>query len=138
MALSANAPRTYEAQEEPSFNDLQQKGSTTIYEGAAVGDSSRYDRGLVAGDQFQGFADRQSVNSGADGTVNVRVRQRGVIQLAVTGVTAVTDEGSSVYASADGTFTLTASGNSAVGKIKRWVTSTTCLVYFEAASVRSI
>lgn len=137
--LAANKPRTYEAQEEPSFNDLPAVASDIIYEGAAVGDSSGNGRPLVGGDAFQGFADRQCDNSaGAAGAKNVRLRQRGVIIVPVTGVTAITDEGSTVYATDDDTFTLTASGASAIGKIIRRISGTTCAVYFEAAAKRSI
>lgn len=136
MALSADTPRAYELGD---MNDLPVKASTKIYEGAAVGLSSGYARGLVAGDDFQGFATKQADNSsGADAAINVRVKKKGAIELAVTGVTGVTDVGSTVYASEDGTFTLTSSGNSAIGKIIRHVSSTTVVVAFEAVAERSV
>jgi len=136
MALSADTPRAYELGD---MNDLPVLASTTIYEGAAVGLSSGYARGLVAGDSFQGFATKKADNSsGANAAINVRVKRKGTIQIPVTGVTAVTDVGSTVYASADGTFTLTASGNSAIGKIIRYVTSTTVVVAFEGVAERSV
>ena len=136
MALTQNTPRAYE---EGFMNDLPVKASSKIYEGSLVGKSSGYARALVAGDVFMGIAARGADNSaGANGDINVRVRKNGTIQVAVTGVTAVTDEGATVYASDDGTFTLSSTGNSVVGKIIRWVSGTTCVVYFEAASVRSI
>lgn len=137
--LAANKQRAYEAQEEPSINDLPAVNADIIYEGAAVGDSSGYARPLVGGDAFQGFADRKCDNSaGAAGAKNVRLRQRGAVVLTVTGASAVTDEGSTVYATDDDTFTLTASGGSSIGKVKRWISGTSCVVYFEAASLRSI
>ncbi len=137
--LAKNSPRIYDAQEEPSFNDLPAVASDIIYEGAAVGDSSGNGRPLVAADTFQGFADRKCDNSaGAAGDKKIHVRQRGVITLSVTGVTGVSDEGSTVYATDDDTFTLTASGASAIGKVKRFVSGTTVEVYFESASLRSI
>lgn len=137
--LAKNTPRAYEVGHEDDYNDLPAVATDIIYEGAAVGDSSGYARPLVAADAFGGFATRQADNSsGSAGAINVRVRQVGVVTLAVTGVTGVTDEGSTVYASDDDTFTLTASGNSSIGKIVRWVSGTTCQVYFEAASRRSI
>lgn len=138
--LAANKARAYEAQEEPSINDLPVVATDIIYEGAAVGDNgSGISRPLVAGDVFQGFADRKCDNSaGAASAKNVRVRQRGAVVLAVTGVSSAADEHETVYATDDDTFTLTASGGSSIGKVKRWITSTSCVVYFEGASLRSI
>lgn len=136
MALTQDTPRAYELGD---INDLPVKASTKIYEGAAVGLNSGYARGLVAGDEFQGFATKQADNSdGSNGTINVRVRRKGLISLPVTGVTAVTDVGSTVYASADGTFTLSSTSNSAIGKIVRYVSSTTVIVKFEGVADRSI
>jgi hypothetical protein len=136
MALTQDTPRAYELGD---MNDLPVKASTTIYEGAAVGLDSGYARGLVAGDTFQGFATKQADNSDGDaGAINVRVKRKGLASLAVTGVTAVTDVGSTVYASADGTFTLSSTSNSSIGKIVRWVSGTTCIVAFEGAGDRSI
>lgn len=134
--LAADSPRDYELGD---FNELPVVASDIIYEGAAVGDSSGNARPLVAADPFQGFADRKADNStGAAGDINVRVRQKGFIPLPVVGVTGIADEGSTVYASDDDTFTLTATANSTVGKVARFISGTTVLVYFEAAALRSI
>lgn len=135
--LADNKPRAYETGE---FNDLPVIASDIIYEGAAVGENgSGYFRPLVAGDNFAGFAVRKADNSsGVAGAKNVKVRQKGKIELAVTGVTGVTDEGSTVYASDDNTFTLSSTNNSAIGKIIRHISGTTVLVEFEAVSCRSI
>lgn len=135
--LAKNSPRKFELGNE---NDLPVIASDIIYEGAYVGENgSGYFRPLQGGDPFAGIATRKADNSsGSAGDINVPVRQRGRIQAAVTGVTAVTDEGSAVYATDDDTLTLTASGGSAVGKIVRWISGTTCIIEFEAASVRSI
>lgn len=120
--------------------DLPVVAADIIYEGAAVGENGAgYFRPLVAGDPFAGFADRRCDNSaGAAGAERVRVRYRGRTILSVVGVTAVTDEGATVYASDDDTFTLTSTDNSAIGKITRYISGTTVEVYFEAASVRSL
>lgn len=135
--LAANKPRDYEIGD---FNELPMIASDIIYEGAAVGDNgSGLARPLVAGDPLLGFAQRQADNSaGAASAINVLVRQRGEIVLTVTGVASADDVGATVYASDDDTFTLTASTNTAIGKVARWITSTTCVVYFEAVQVRSI
>ena len=121
MALSADAPRTYEL---GKINELPVAASTTIYEGAAVGDNaSGYARGLVAGDPFRGIAESQADNSaGSAGDINVRCITDGLVYLAVTSV-AITDVGANVYASADGTFLLTAGSNSLIGKVYRYVSS---------------
>jgi hypothetical protein len=138
--LAVNTPRTYESQEPPSFNDIPMVASDIIYEGAAVGDNgSGIARPLVTTDPFLGFADRKCDNSaGAASDKAVRVRQRGCIVLDVTGVSSAAQEHDTVYATDDNTFTLTASGASAIGKVKRWISSTKCVVYFEALSVRSV
>lgn len=120
--------------------DLPAIAADIIYEGAAVGENGAgYFRPLVAADPFAGFADRTCDNSaGAAGAALVRVRFRGRTILSVVGVTAVTDEGSTVYASDDDTFTLTATGNTPIGKVTRYISGTTVEVYFESASVRSL
>jgi len=134
--LALNKPRAYE---EGEFNDLPAIVTDIIYEGSAVGLSSGYARPLVAGDAFQGFAVKKCDNSaGAAGDKNVRVRKVGEIEIDVTGVTGVTDVGSTVYASDDDTFTLASTSNSSIGKIVRYVSGTTVVVHFEAAGKRSI
>jgi hypothetical protein len=136
--LAINKPRAFETGD---FNDLPVIAADIIYEGAAVGESSTTGtfRPLVAGDTFAGFAVRQCDNSaGAASAKKVKVQQVGRAHLPITGVTGITDEGSTVYASDDDTFTLSSTGNSAIGKIIRHVTSTTCVVAFEAATRRSI
>jgi len=138
--LSADNPRVFETGHDNHINELPVIASDIIYLGAAVGEnSSGYFRPLSGGDNFEGFAIAQVDNSsGSAGDKNVKVYQRGVVTLSVTGVTAVTDEGSTVYASDDDTFTTTASGASAIGKIIRFVSGTTVQVLFESTSVRSI
>jgi hypothetical protein len=128
MSLSVDTPRAYELGE---MNALPVKASTKIFEGAAVGLASGYARGLVAGDQFQGFAVQQADNSAVavDGAINVNIRESGKMEITLTGV-AVTDVGSKVYMSADGTFTLTSSGNSLVGHVHRYVAANTCILKF--------
>lgn len=130
MALAADTPRVYELGD---INSVPVKASTTIYEGAAVGLTSGYARGLVAGDDFVGFAERQADNSAVatDGAINCRVISKGLAELTITGV-AVTDVGQPVYASADGTFTLTQGSNSYIGNVYRYVTTNTAIVAFIA------
>lgn len=135
--LAADKARSFE------LGDIQQLpmiAADIIYEGAAVGDNaSGLARPLVAADPFLGFAERTADNSaGAASALKVRVRTRGQVQLAVTGVASAADVSETVYASDDDTFTLTAGSNTAIGKVSRWVSGTTCIVAFEALPFRSL
>lgn len=136
VTLATDKPRAFE---HADFNEIPVVATDIIYEGAAVGlDGSGNARPLVAGDQFVGFAESKVDNSaGAAGDKNVRVRERGKIELSVTGVTAATDVGDSVYASDDDTFTLTPSTNSRIGKVHRFVSGTTVVVKFQAQKLAS-
>jgi len=138
--LAADKFRTYEIHGSEFDTDLPVIASDIIYEGAAVGENgSGYFRPLVAADTFSGFALTQANNaSGAAGATNVHVRAKGVAVLNVVGVTAVTDEGSTVYASDDDTFTLTSGSNSTIGKIIRHISGTQVAVAFESVSLRSL
>jgi hypothetical protein len=138
--LAADKNRTYAVHGNEFDTDLPVIASDIIYLGAAVGENgSGYFRPLVAADPFAGFALMRCDNaSGAAGAKNVHVRSKGVAVLSVTGVTAVTDEGSTVYASDDDTFTLTSTSNTAIGKVVRYISGTQVEVAFESVSLRSI
>jgi hypothetical protein len=130
--LAKDTPRDYDIGD---VNDLPVIASDIIYEGAAVGENaSGYSRPLVAGDPFQGFALRQADNSsGSAGDINVRLQSSGKCRLTVAGATAITaNDFPPVYASDDGTFTLTAGSNTLIGNIHRWIASTDCIVSFYA------
>ena len=129
--LAANKPRALEIGDR---NEFPVVASDIIYEGAFVGASSGNARPLVAGDSFMGVAEAKVDNSsGSAGDKTVRVIERGKAELTVVGVTGITDLGSSVYASDDDTFTLTATGNSLIGTVARHVSGTTAVVAFKAA-----
>ena len=143
MALSADLKRVFEFNENMLADDIPMvAGAATIYEGSAVGESASTGnaRALVAGDTFLGFSIAQRVQAAgaAIGAENARVYRKGTVKLAVTGVTGDDDLNAAVYASDDGTFTLSSTGNSSIGKVGRWISGTTCMVRFEAESVRSI
>lgn len=129
--LATDKPRAFELGEQ---NDLPVIAADIIYEGAAVGDNgSGYARPLVAGDPFRGFAVVKADNAaGSAGDVLVKVRQKGQIELAI-GSLAITDVGKAVYASDDDTFTLTATSNSYVGRVKRFVSTGVGVVEFDAS-----
>jgi hypothetical protein len=135
--LATDKPREYSNEVDPLPEALPVIASDIIYEGAAVGaNTSGHMRPLVSGDFFRGFAERQADNSAGSATdINVKHTRRGIVQLTVTGASAATDAGLPVYATDDDTFTLTPTG-SRIGTVAKWITSTTCLVLFEAQQLQ--
>jgi hypothetical protein len=123
--------RHYEA--EPSFGEYPVKAATKIFEGIFVGDDGAgASRGLVAGDPFKGMSLRQADNLlGLVGAANVKVRRSGFVKIAVAGLV-VTDEGADVYASDDNTATLTASTNTRIGYVDRFISAGIGMIYFTA------
>lgn len=137
--LTAEVARQYDANKDPAIVRLGVLNAVKIYRGSAVGLSGVSGRQLVAADTFLGFAEESPDNSsGSAGDKTVAIRQRGSVQVAVTGATSATANGTAVYASDGNTFTTSSTGNSSVGKVEAWLTGTTCRVYFEGAAVRSI
>lgn len=127
--LAVDTPRVYEL---GTINEIPAVANDIIYEGAAVGLSSGYARPLVAADTFVGFCEQKVDNTGgAAGAKTVRVIARGFVRLAVSGVTAITDVGGAVYASDDATFTTTASTNTYIGQIARFVSTGVAVVQFD-------
>ena len=136
--LAADKPRVFEVGYDHLINEIPVIASDIIYAGAAVGESGTTGtaRPLVSGDNFIGFCVEKADNaSGAAGDRRVKLREAGVVRLAVTGVSAESQYGDAVYATDDDTFTLTV-GGTRIGHLIRWITSTSCLVYFEAVSRR--
>lgn len=131
MALSAKTLRTY-SDVDSNISNLPVKASSTIYEGSAVGLTAGYARALVAGDIFGGFCLQGIIAPATDGVANVAVQRRGLVTLAITSL-AVTDIGKPVYASDDGTFTLTQSTNSPIGRVQRWLATGSGVIEFNAA-----
>lgn len=136
--LAANKDRTFE--KKVHYGDRKVVADDILYAGSAGGDNAAgYVRPLVAGDVFAGFIERKVDNTGGSaGDKDVRLIEEGEIVLDVTYVAGVADENEQVYASDDDTFTLVAGGNSAIGKIVRHISGTKCVVFFQAASRRSI
>jgi hypothetical protein len=133
MALTANTLRAYDIGGPETTNEQPVKASQVIYEGSAVGSTGGYARALNAGDTFLGFAIGAKTGTSTDGAVNVNVRSAGRVQLSVTDV-AVTNIGADVYASDDGTFTLTATSNSLIGKVHRWISTGVAIVSFDTSN----
>jgi len=141
--LAADKPRQYEnTGGHPDYNEVPAIATDIIYNGAAVGESSSTGTGrpLVAADAFMGFCIEKCDNSaGAAGDLLIKVLTRGVAWLTVTGADNIDDFGDTVYATDDDTFTMTSSGASAIGKLKRYDSASgKALVAFEAAVSRSI
>ena len=128
MALAADVNLVYGVQ---GINDLPVKASAQIYKGAAVGLSGGYARGLVAADKFVGFALANVLGLASDGLVRVPVQSIGLVTLTIASL-AVTDNGALVYASADGTFTLTGTSNSHIGRVHRWIATGSGIISFNA------
>ena len=130
--LATDKQRPYELGD---LNSLPMVATDIIYEGAAVGiaATSGNARPLTAGDAFAGFCIQNADNAtGSAGDVRVQVKTHGEVQLPVTNV-AATDIGKPVYASDDDTFVLTATGNSYIGKVKRFVSTGVAVVAFDAS-----
>lgn len=113
--------------------------SDIIYEGAAVGENaSGYARPLEAGDVFLGFAVETADNAaGSAGDIRVRCRTKGRIRLPVASLAITANDRPAVYASDDDTFTLTATSNSLIGYVSKFVSSGLGDVEFDAALVRA-
>ncbi len=134
--MTTLAANYYPAFEDPNKVDYPVIAADIIYQGAAVGDNgSGYARPLVGGDPFRGFADDKADNSaGAAGDRSVRCKRNGRIYLPVVGASAVTDVDRAVYAMDDNTFTFAPTAAATIiGHVVRWVSSTSCVVAFDAA-----
>lgn len=142
--LAVDKPRVYEnTGGHPEYFEGPIIAADTVFAGAAVSinDTGNYQPLLVANttNGFAGFAGERCVNeTGAAGALRVRGFSRGYVKLSVTGVTAIANVNDAVYATDDDTFTLTATGGLQIGKVARWISGTTCIVFFEATNLRSI
>ena len=137
--LSAPSPRQYQVLPDAYFD--YPMTNAKIYEGSALSDAGSPGAGtnvahnLVAGENFLGFADETVDNSGgSSGGVAITVVSKGVVQVAVTGVTSAS-LGATVYMSDGNTFTTTSTSNSKIGKVSKIVSGTTCLVSFNGIQV---
>ena len=131
-ALTKDTRRIYKAKQRAGTVPL--KASSTIYEGSAIGDdASGFGRALVAGDPFMGFAVQGDVGGAADGDEETPVLVEGIIRANIAGITEA-NLGDTVYMSSDNDFTLTAGGNSAIGKIDRVISTTVAEVFFQSDS----
>ena len=137
--LATNKARVYHSAGNPIREEYPVIAADIIFQGAAVGENaSGYSRPLAAGDVFQGFAVAKADNAaGAAGDIRVTVEQKGFITLPITSLAITSNDRAPVYASDDDTFTLTATSNSLIGYISRWVSTGIAVVEFDAALVRA-
>jgi hypothetical protein len=87
----------------------------------------QYGAPLAAGEVFVGFSLEGKTSAATNGADTVKVRQGGVVELAV-GSVAQANVGAMAYASDDGTFTLVSTSNSGIGRIVHVVASGTAWV----------
>lgn len=130
--LAADSPRQYAPGDQEAYPVI---AADVIYEGAAVGENaSGYSRPLQAGDPFQGFAIETADNAaGSAGDIDVTVKTKGRIKLAISALAITANDRAPVYASDDNTFTLTRGSNSLIGVVSRWVSTGYAIVEFDAA-----
>ena len=134
--LSADTLRDYQLGDEEDYPAI---AADIVYKGAAVGENgSGYARPLEAGDPFLGFSIDQVDNAaGSAGDKNVRVKTRGRIVLPIASLAITANDRPAVYASDDDTFTLTATSNSLIGFVSRWVSTGYAVVEFDAALAKA-
>lgn len=138
--MTTLAKQKIRAFEQPGINQMPVIAADIIYEGAAVSDkvttgaATGYAQPLVAGEPFVGFAVEDVDNSaGSAGDKKVKLLTEGLVELSVSAA-AITDEGRPVYASDDDTFTFTATSNTRIGHVHRWISTGKVLVKFKARS----
>lgn len=150
----------FEAGGDEVHEDVPVAATTTLYEGDFVGDNAGYGRQLVAGDAFRGVCVRRATNQGNNdlirntgngtaGNISANCRTVGRIRKTIAaadiGAFAGTaaDEGSTVYAKNERDVSAVAGGNTAIGKVVRYVSGSaaegaTYVIAFEADSERSL
>ncbi|HQS18614.1 hypothetical protein [Reyranella sp.] len=136
--LAADKVRTHYYSGDPVTSEYPVIAADIIYRGAAVGENgSGYARPLVAADPFLGFAEAKVDNAaGAAGDKSVFVRQKGFIELPISGLAITANDRPGVYASDDDTFTLTSSSNTLIGYVDRWISTGLAVVEFDSAYQR--
>lgn len=140
VALAKAKVLNFEAGVEPIMNTLPVATNTTIWQGGALTKATggaQVVPGVATHVEFAGFAEEDVQNNpGAAGAKSVRVRSKGIVRLAVTGVVATSAIGAPVYITDDNTFTLTDSTGACMGKLHRYISDGVAMVYFESSGLR--
>lgn len=138
MALAVNTPREHVLGPWTRLGKQPVKANAIIFEGGAQMLTAGYAEPLSgSGKIFAGFALRKVDATGLNsGDVSVDLVVEGSVPLTVAGITALSDVNSDVYASADGTFSLSSIGGTKIGKIEKVlsVADTTAMVRYRAAA----
>jgi len=132
--LVVDTPRDYELGDRNEFPVI---ASDIIWEGAAVGyvAASGHSRPLTSADKFAGFAEAKADNSaGAAADINVRVKKKGVVKLAISGAV-ITDVGNPIYATDDNAFSFIKTSGVFIGFSRRFVASGYMMVEFDVDSL---
>lgn len=140
MALSLDTGRAMIQSGPHSKGEHPVAANTLIYQGAFVGSNAGLARGLVAGDEFLGIAmSRCNNNPGAAAALTVTLVREGVLQrMTITGASGHGDINKPVYASDDGTLTLTIGSNTKIGHIVAYRNETSDFeVYFQSKGFRT-
>jgi len=132
MALTAN--RDVHRFVDIELREYEVAASVHVYKGALLSKAaSGYANPLVAGQEFVGIAYEEGDNStGANGDVKVRAQTEGDFEMDLSGAT-IADIGKPVYASDDGTITLTATANSFVGYVQDFLSAGKVVVRLRGA-----
>jgi len=137
MALSKNTPVTVL---EGMLHPFPLYAALHAYEGSMIfRKSDGYACLTAVGNPFLGHAWAEANNAtGASAALDVYCRRgRYQCQVTLSGI-AITDVGKAVYASDDGTLTLTATANSYVGRVVRYVAANTCIVEFQPVGAAEV
>jgi hypothetical protein len=93
----------------------------------------------AAANPFLGHAWAAADNSaGGDGDVEVYVRSGRYRAKVSISALAITDVGKAVYASDDGTLTLTATAHSYVGRVTKWISTGVGIVEFQSSGAAEV
>jgi hypothetical protein len=114
-----------------TVSSLALTSGVTAYDGALLGLSPSTGKAVLWSDTsgilFMGIAMRRAVGDANLTEVSIDTAGLELRDVAVTGASAITDQGDKIYATDDNTFTKTPTANvGPIGYIKRWRTATKC------------
>jgi len=121
-------------------NDIPVKSGVQIYEGGAYAIELATGKlyvpvGNTAAEVFAGIS---QVTVLGDGFKTAQLIDNCPMILDVTGVDSWDDFGKTVYATNDGTFSLTDTGSDLpIGSVFQWITGTTCVVWIKSKAVQA-
>ena len=127
-ALAADAHLEFKQTGESLLKKFPAVADDIIYAHSFVGRTGANARPLTAGDVFLGIATQRVDNTGGSaGDVQVETESGHLVKLTITGIDN-SKEGVMVYATDDGTPTLTKGSNSLIGIVEQFISGTTAWV----------